>query len=72
MHEGGILGRTDGVMCMTVVPPANLAAVGFGTTCTVISKAPTFAVIEVTANAQKDMVPMEKLRGLAIKMASRF
>ena len=63
---------SGGIMCMTVVPPTNLAAVGFGTTCTVTSKAPTYAVIEITAKTQKDMVPMEKLRAVAEKMASRF
>src|SRR5262245_49074910 len=63
---------SGGIMCMTAVPPANLAAMGFGTTCTVTSKAPTFAVIEITAKTQKDMVPMEKLRAVAEKMASRF
>ena len=61
-----------GIMCMTAVPPPNLAAMGFGTTCTVTSKAPTFAVIEITAKTQKDMVSMEKLRAVAEKMASRF
>ena len=45
---------------------------GFGSTCTVTSKAPTFAVMEITAKTQKDMVPMEKLRAVAEKMASRF
>ncbi len=63
---------SGGIMCMTAVPPGNLAAMGFGTTCTVTSKAPTFAVIEITAKTQKDMVPMEKLRAVAEKMASRF
>ena len=63
---------SGGIMCMTVVPPTNLAALGFGTTCTVTSKAPTYAVIEITAKTQKDMVPMEKLRAVAEKMASRF
>jgi hypothetical protein len=61
-----------GIMCMTAVPPANMAAMGFGTTCTVTSKAPTFAVIEITAKTQKDMVPMETLRAVAEKMATRF
>ena len=31
-----------------------------------------FAVIEVTAKAQKDMVPSDKLRLIAQKMAARF
>ena len=61
-----------GTMCTTMVPPANMAQMGFGTTCTVTSKAPMFAVIEITAKTQKDMVPMEKLRAVAEKMATRF
>ena len=63
---------SGGIMCMTAVPPQNMAAMGFGTTCTVTSKAPTFAVVEITAKTQKDMVPMEKLRAVAEKMATRF
>ena len=62
----------EGITCMTTVPPANLAQYGYGTTCTVTSKAPVFAVIEITAKAQKDMVPMDKLRTIAEKMATRF
>ena len=61
-----------GISCMTAVPPANMAAMGFGTTCTVTSKAPTMAVIEITAKTQKDMVSIEKLRPIAEKMATRF
>lgn len=61
-----------GITCMTAVPPENMAAVGFSTACTVTRKAPMFAVIEITAKTQKDMVPMEKLRAVAEKMASRF
>ena len=63
---------SGGITCMTAVPPQNMVAMGFGTTCTVTSKAPMFAVIEVTAKTQKDMVPLEKLRPVAEKMASRF
>jgi Flp pilus assembly protein CpaB len=63
---------SGGIMCMTAVPPPSMAAMGFGTTCTVTSKAPMFAVIEITAKTQKDMIPMERLRLVADKMASRF
>jgi hypothetical protein len=31
-----------------------------------------FAVIEIQAKTQKDMAPMEKLRSVAEKMATRF
>jgi len=63
---------TGGISCMTAAPPAKMAAMGFGTTCTVTIKSPTIAVIEITAKNQKDMVPMEKLRAVAEKMASRL
>jgi hypothetical protein len=63
---------SDGITCMTAVPPPKMAAMGFGTTCTVTSKAPTFAVIEVAAKTQKDMVPIDTLRAVAEKMATRF
>jgi hypothetical protein len=63
---------SGGITCMTTVPPASMAATGFGTSCTMTGKAPTFAVLEVTAKAQKDMVPIAKLRAVAEKMASRF
>jgi hypothetical protein len=63
---------SGGITCTTMVPPPNLAQLGFGTTCTVMSKAPTYAVIEITAKTQKDMVSMEKLRTVAEKMATRF
>ena len=63
---------SGGITCMTMVPPANMAQMGFGTTCTVMSKAPMFAVIEVTAKTQKEMIPIDKLRGVAEKMATRF
>ena len=63
---------SGGIMCMTTVPPANLAQYGYGTSCTVMSKAPLFAVIEVKSKTPKDMIPMEKLRTVAEKMATRF
>src|ERR1700674_3597944 len=47
---------SGGITCMTAVPPGNMAAMGYGTTCTVTSKAPTFAVIEITAKTQKDII----------------
>lgn len=63
---------SDGIMCTTAVPSDDKAAMGFGTTCSVISKTPTYAVIDITAKAKKDMVPMEKLRAVAAKMAGRL
>ena len=64
--------KTSGpITCVTMIPPPNLAQAGFGTTCTV-KKPPMFAVIEVSVNNEKDMVPLERLRGVAEKMAGRF
>ena len=63
---------SGGIMCMTVVPPAQMLAMGYGTTCTVMSKAPLYAVIEISAKTQKDMVPIDKLRPIAERMATRF
>jgi hypothetical protein len=63
---------SGGITCMTVVPPPSKAALGYNTTCTVTSKAPNFAVIEVVAKTQQDMVPMERLRPVAEKMAGRL
>lgn len=60
------------ITCSTLVPPASLAAqVPFNTTCTV-TKGETVAGIEVTANSRKDMVPIDKLRPLAEKIAQRM
>jgi hypothetical protein len=59
------------IVCSTIIPPKNLEAHGFNTTCTV-SKGDTVAGIEVTAKARADMVPIEKLHPLAEKMSGRF
>jgi hypothetical protein len=57
------------IFCMAVTPSAQLAAYGFTTSCTV-SKHPMYAVIEV--KTQKAGTPIDKLRPIAEKMASRF
>ncbi|MEP6959833.1 MAG: hypothetical protein ABI980_13980 [Nitrospirota bacterium] len=59
------------IVCSTVEPPASKPYMGYHTTCTV-SKDTAMAGIEVTANNKKDMVPIERLRPLAEKMAGRF
>jgi hypothetical protein len=59
------------ITCSTMVPPANLQQYGFNTTCS-FSKKTGVAAIEITAKTQKDMVPIERLRPLAEKMADRF
>lgn len=59
------------ITCSTMVPPANLAHLGFGTTCT-LSKETTVAGIEVQTKSQKDMISIERLHPLAEKMAGRF
>jgi hypothetical protein len=60
------------ITCSTLMPPSNLASqIGFNTTCSV-TKGEAVAAIEVTTKAQKDMVPIDKLRPLAEKMLSRL
>jgi len=59
------------ITCSTVIPPKNLEAYGFNTTCTV-SKGDAVAGIEITAKTRADMVPIEKLHPLAEKMSGRF
>jgi len=57
--------------CSSMIPPKSLEQYGFNTTCSV-QKGSRIAAIEVTAKAQNDMVPIEKLRPLAEKVTSRF
>ena len=72
MEGGKVEVKTFGqVTCSTMVPPPNLAQYGYNTTCSVL-KGETVVAIEVTAKSQKDMVPMEKLRPVAEKMATRI
>ena len=63
---------SGGITCVTMTPPTNMPQMGYGTSCTVTSKAPMFSVIETRATSQKDMVPMERLRAVAEKMAGRM
>lgn len=59
------------ITCSTIVPPKNLEQYGFNTTCSV-AKPPQVAAIEIQTKTRADMVPIEKLRPLAEKMAGRF
>lgn len=59
------------IVCSTVEPPAGKEQMGYNTTCTV-SKDTALAGIEIAANSKNNMVPIEKLRPLADKMAGRF
>jgi hypothetical protein len=59
------------ITCSTMTPPKNLEQYGFNTTCSVV-KGGQVAAIEVTAKTKNDVVPIDKLRPLAEKMASRF
>lgn len=59
------------IVCSTLVPPAGKEQMGFNSTCTV-SKDTAVAGIEITAKNKAGMVPIEKLRSLAEKMAARF
>jgi hypothetical protein len=64
--------KTFGPMtCSTVVPPENLASHGFATTCAIV-KGALVAAIDITAKARNDMVPIERLKPVAEKMAARF
>jgi hypothetical protein len=54
---------------MAITPNAQMAAHGFTSTCTV-SKHPLYAVIEV--KTAKQGTPIDTLRPIAEKMASRF
>src|SRR5437899_5458410 len=64
--------KTSGsITCSTIVPPKNLQAYGFNTTCSV-AKNNQVAAVEVTVKAQKDMVSIDKLRPLAEKISTRF
>jgi hypothetical protein len=59
------------ITCSAVIPPKNLEAHGFNTTCTV-TKGDTVAGIEITTKTHADMVAIDKLRPLAEKMSGRF
>jgi hypothetical protein len=59
------------ITCSAVIPPRNLEAHGFNTTCTV-TKGDTVAGVEITAKTRADMVPIERLHPLAEKMPGRF
>ena len=59
------------VVCSTIIPTGEMAKVGYNTTCTV-SKDTAVAGIEVQVAKQTDMIPIERLRPLAEKMAARF
>ena len=59
------------ITCSTFIPPKNLEAHGFNTTCTV-KKGGAVAGVEITAKSRADMVPIDKLHPLAEKMAARF
>ncbi len=63
---------TDGPMtCSTITPPPDRAQVGYNTTCTV-AKPSALAGVEITARTRADMVPIDRLKPLAAKMATRF
>lgn len=64
--------RTFGTMtCSTLVPPPSLLSMGFNTTCS-LRRNGWVAAVEVTAKTRQSQIPIEKLRPLAEKMASRF
>jgi len=59
------------VTCSTITPPASMQESGYNTTCSYRKKTGV-AAVEITAKAQKDGIPIDKLRPLAEKMADRF
>lgn len=65
--------KTSGpITCSTLEPPPAMASqIGFNTTCSV-SKDKSIAAIEFTVKEKKDVVPIDKVRPLAEKMAARF
>jgi hypothetical protein len=65
--------NTDGpISCQAVTPPpAMVASTGFETSCSV-SKSPKLATIEIGTKTQTAMVPIAKLRLLAVKMLGRL
>jgi len=59
------------IVCSTVEPPADKQQLGYNTTCTV-NKDTAMAGIEFTGNKKQDMLPIDRVHGLAEKMAGRF
>jgi hypothetical protein len=59
------------ITCSTMVPPANMNQYGYNTTCSV-TKRDAVAAVEIGVRFRKDMVPIDKLRPLAEKLAARF
>jgi hypothetical protein len=59
------------ITCSTIIPAKDKEMYGFNTTCSVL-KGTTVAAIEITSKSRAAMVPIEKLRPVAEKMATRF
>ena len=59
------------ITCSTMIPPKDKEMYGFNTTCSVL-KGTTVAAIEIKSKSRAAMVPIEKLRPVAEKMATRF
>jgi hypothetical protein len=59
------------IVCSTMIPPANMRQYGYNTTCSV-TKGDVVAGVEIGARNRKDMVPIDKLRPLAEKLATRL
>jgi hypothetical protein len=59
------------ITCSTMIPPENLAMYGYNTTCSV-TKGTSVAAVEVTVKSKADMVPVDRLKPLAEKMAGRL
>jgi hypothetical protein len=59
------------ITCSTFIPPASMAQAGYNTTCSVFKNGQVGA-IEITAKSQSEMVPIDKLRPVADKIAGRL
>jgi hypothetical protein len=59
------------ITCSTIIPVKEMEAYGFNTTCSVV-KGSQVGAIEITVKNRKDMVPIDKLRPVAEKIASRM
>ncbi len=59
------------ITCSTIIPPKDKEVYGFNTTCAVLKEG-TVAAIEITTKSRAAMVPIDKLRPIAEKMAKRF
>jgi hypothetical protein len=73
ISEGYKVDKKDfgNMRCSTMAPPAQQAVKQFSTTCGT-EKGRMFVTVSASASGQDDLVPMEKIKTLAEKAASRL